>query len=125
MAANNDSPHSPPFYDHVPTNPRLGIEISLGLPENLPQQEITPSPVALDENNDNFLSLYYPVDVEALNDWATVTHFMKGSIGFVVQEPEVTDDFMQFLIILYGSNWPKKRSGLSDHDNGTVVCADY
>ena len=67
MAASNDSSEFPPLSDQVPNNTRLGIEIPLGLPEHLPQQEKAPSPVASDENNDDFLGLYYPVDVEALN----------------------------------------------------------
>ena len=91
-----------------PNNQRLGIEIPLGLPEHIPQQEMTPSPVAHDEDNDNFVGLYYRVDVEALDDWATVTSFMRGSIGYAVQEPEITDDFKQFLITMYGSNWEKR-----------------
>ena len=72
---------------------------------------MTLSPVAPEENNDNVLGLYYRVDVKPLNDWVTVTQFMKGSIGFVVQEPEVTYDFRQFLIIMYGSNWEKRVLG--------------
>ena len=111
MAANNDSPQCPSLNDPVPINPRLGIEIPLGLPEHMPQQEMTPSPVAPDEDNDNFLGLYYRVDIEALNDWATVTSFTKGSIRYVVREPEITDNFKQFLIIMYGSNWEKRVLG--------------
>ena len=57
MAANNNSHQSPHLNDHVPINPRLGIEILLSLPEHLPHQEKTPSPVAPGENNDNFLGL--------------------------------------------------------------------
>ena len=91
-----------------PKNQRLRIEIPLDLPEHMPQQEMTPSPVDPDEDNDNFLGLYYRVDVEALDEWATVTSFMRGSIGYVVQEPEITDDFKQFLITMYGSNWEKR-----------------
>ena len=108
MATNNDSLQSPPLNDQVPINPRLEIEVPLALPEHMPQQEITPSPVAPDEENDNFLGLYYRADVEALHDCATVTSFMKESIGFVVEEPETTDDFKQFLMIMYGSNWEKR-----------------
>ena len=93
MAANDDSPRSPPSNEQVPNNQRLGIEIPLGLPEHMPQQEMTPSPVAPDENNDKFLGLCYRVDVEALDEWATVTSFMRGSILYVVQKPEITDDF--------------------------------
>ena len=74
----------------------------------MPQQELTPSLVAPAEGNDNFLGLYYRVDVEALDEWATNTSFMRGSIGYVVQEPEITDDFKQFLITMYGSNWGKR-----------------
>ena len=71
-------------------------------------QEMTPSPVAPDEDHDNFLGLYYRVDVEALDEWATVTSFMRGSIEYVVEEPEITDDFKQFPIRMYGSNWEKR-----------------
>ena len=108
MAANNDSPRSLPLYEQVPNNPTLGIEIPLGLLEHMPQQEMTPSPVAADEGNDNFLELIYRVHVEALDEWATVTSFMRGSIEYFVQEPEITDDFKQFLMRMYGSNWEKR-----------------
>ena len=37
MAANNDSPRSPPLNEQVPNNQRLGNEIPLGLPEHMPQ----------------------------------------------------------------------------------------
>ena len=86
----------------------MGIEISLGLPEQVPQQVMTPSPVAPDEDYDNFLGLYYRVDVEALDEWATVTSFMRGNIGYVLQEPQITDDFKHFLIRVYGSYWEKR-----------------
>ena len=108
MAANNDTPRSPPLNQQAPNIPRLGIEIPSGLPEHMPQQEMTPSPVAPDEDQDNFLGLCYRVDVEALDEWATVTSFMRGSMGHVVQEPEITDDFKQFLIKMYGSSWEKR-----------------
>ena len=84
------------------------LKFFLGIPEHMPQQEMTPSLVAPDEVNDNFVGLYYRVDVEALDEWTTVTIFMRRSIGFVVQELEVTDDFQQLLIKMYGSNWEKK-----------------
>ena len=108
MAANNDSPRSPPLNEQVPNNQRLGIEIPLGLPEHMPQEEMTPSPVVPDEDHDHFLGLYYRVDVEALDEWGTVTSFMRGSIGYVVQEPEITAKIKQFLIIMEGSNWEKR-----------------
>ena len=84
MAANIDSPRSPPLNEQRPNNQRLGIEIPLSLPEHMPQQEMTASPVAPDKDHDNFRGLYYRVDVEALDEWATVTSFMRGSIGYVV-----------------------------------------
>ena len=108
MAANDDSPRSLPLNEQVPNNQRLGIEVPLGLPEHMPQQEMTPSPVAPDEDNDNFFGLFYRVDVEAFDEWATVTSFMRGSIGYVIQEPEITVDFKQFLITMYASNWEKR-----------------
>ena len=90
--------------EQLPNNPRLGIENPLGLPEHLPEQEMTPSAVAPNENDDKFLGIFYRVDVESKNDWATVTRFMRGSVGYVVREPDVTEDSKQFLIIMYGSN---------------------
>ena len=42
---------------------------------------MTLSPVAPDEDHDNFLGLYYRVDVETLDESATITSFMRGSIG--------------------------------------------
>ena len=108
MAANIDSPWSPPLKEQALNNPRLGIEIPLDLPEHMLQQEMTPSPVAPDEDHDNFLRLQYRVNLEALDEWATVTSFMRGRIRYVVQEPEITDDFKQFLIKMYGSNWEKR-----------------
>ena len=55
MAANNDTPRYPPLNEQVPNNKNLRIEIPVGLPEHMPQQEMTPSPVAPDEDTDNFL----------------------------------------------------------------------
>ena len=81
---NNDSPRSRPSIEQAPNIPSLRIGIPLGLTEHMPQQEMTPSPVALDEDNDIFLRLFHRVVVEALDEWATVTFFMRGTIGFVV-----------------------------------------
>ena len=43
------------------------------------KQEMTPSPVAPDEDNDKFLGLYYGVELEALDERATFTIFMRGN----------------------------------------------
>ena len=111
MAANNGSFQSPPLNDKVLINPRLGIEVPLGLPEHLLQQEMTPPTVALDENNDNF-GRFYRADVETLNDFrATITQLMKGSIEFDFQDSEGTDELKQFLIRMYGSNCEKRFLG--------------
>ena len=80
MVANNDAPRSAPLNEQVPNYPRLGTESRWDLPEHMPQQEMTPCLVAPDEDNDNFLGLHYRVNVEALDEWATVTFFMRGSI---------------------------------------------
>ena len=108
MPARNDSPRSPALCEQMPNNPRLGIEIPSSIPEHMPQQKITFSTVAPDEDYDNFLRLNYRIDVEALDEWATVTIFIRGSIRVVVQEPDVIDDFKQFLITMYDSNWDKR-----------------
>ena len=108
MAVIFDSPRSLRLNEQVPNITRLEIEVPLGLPEHMAQQEMTSSPVAPDEDKDKLLGLCFRVDVEALEEWATVTIFMEGNIVFVAQEPEITDVFKQVLIKMYGSNWAKK-----------------
>ena len=61
------------------------IEIPLGFSKHLPEQEMTHSPVAPNENDGNFSGLSHRVHVDSSNDWATVTQFMRGSVGYVVQ----------------------------------------
>ena len=58
MAVNSNSPQSLPLKDQVPINPRLRNDFASGLPEHMPHQEMTPSLVAPDEDNDKFLGLY-------------------------------------------------------------------
>ena len=77
--ANRNSPQSAPLWEQVPKNPILGNEIPLGLQEHVPEQEMTPSAVAPDENNGNFLDLYHCFDVEAFKDWTTVTGLWRGA----------------------------------------------
>ena len=66
--ANRNSAQSPPMRDQVPNNPRLRFQVPLGLPELLPEQEMTPSLMAPNENSDIFLGLIYCVDVQSLNN---------------------------------------------------------
>ena len=97
--ANRNSPQFSPLQEQVLQQLRIVMETPLD--NNLPQPEMTPSPATLGLS----LGLYYRVDVEALNDWATVTLFMRGSFGFVVQEPDVTDNFRHFLSIMQAHSW--------------------
>ena len=87
--ANRNSPQSPPLQDQVPNQMRIGIEV---LPDpDMPEPELTPWPG--DDGSDNFLGLFYLMDVEALEEWAKVTNFMMGVLGFSVDEPEFTANF--------------------------------
>ena len=47
---------------------------------------------------------FYRIDIEAVEDWAKVTNFTMGSLGFFIEEPETTTDFRDFLLIMYGKN---------------------
>ena len=58
---------------------RIGIEIPLN--PDMPEAELTPSPVAGDDESDISLGLFQRVEIEALQKWAKVTKFMMG--GFV------------------------------------------
>ena len=64
--------------EQVPNNPGLGTEIPLDFLERIPEQDVAPLLVAPNENNDNFLGLFHRVDVDSLNNWATVNPFMRG-----------------------------------------------
>ena len=70
--ANRNSPQPPPRQHRVPNQMRIGIEIPR-VPD-MPEPELTPSPVAGDDGSDNFLGPFYRVDLEALEDWAKVTN---------------------------------------------------
>ena len=104
--ANRNSPQSPPLQDQVPNQMRMGIEILLD--PDMPEPELTPSPVAGDHGSDNFSGLFYRVDVEALEEWANVTNFMMGGLGFSVEEPEITSNFCDFIRNMYGKNWARR-----------------
>ena len=104
--ANRHSPQSPPLQDQVPNQTRFGIEIPL-YPDMI-EPELTPSPVAGDDGPDNFLGLFYRVDVEALEEWAQVTNFLMGGLGFSVEEQESTTNYRDFLLIMYENNWEKQ-----------------
>ena len=104
--ANRNSPQSPPLLDQVPNQIRMGIEIPLN--PDMPEPELTPSPVAGDDGSENFLGLFYRVDVEALEEWANLTNFLMGGLGFSVEEPEITSNFRNFLLMMYENNWEKR-----------------
>ena len=74
----------------------------------MPGPDMTPSPLAPDENNNNFFGLCYRADFDAIYDCSTVTRMMRGIIGYVVQEPEITDEFRQFFIIMHCSKMEKR-----------------
>ena len=85
---------------------RIGIEIPLD--PDMPELQLTPSPVAGHDGFDNFLGLFHRVDVEALEEWANVTNNMMGGLGFSVEEPEITSNFRDFFLIMYGNNGQKR-----------------
>ena len=108
MAANNESLQSPPLNGQMSNNLRLEIEIPLSLTEHMPQQETTPSPVADDDGSENFLGLFYRVDVEAPEERAKVTNFKMGRVGFSVEDPENATNFRGLLLIMYGNVWKRR-----------------
>ena len=104
--ANRNLPQSPPLQDQSPNHIRIGIEFP---PDpGVPEPELTFSPVAGVDRSDNFLGLFHRVDVEAPEEWANVTIFMMGGPEIAVEEPEVTSNFRDFHLILYGKIWEKR-----------------
>ena len=94
--ANRNSPQFPSLQDQVPNQMRIGIEIPFDA--DMPEPELTPSPVTGDDGSDNLLGLLCRVDVEALEEWAKVTIFMMA--GFYVEEPDITTNFLDSLLIM-------------------------
>ena len=90
--ANRNSPQSPPLQDQVPNQMRIAIEIPLD--PDMPELELTPSPVAGDDGSDNFLGPFNCVDVKALEEWAKVTNFMMGVLVSQLKSPELPQTFM-------------------------------
>ena len=74
----------------------------------MPELELTLSPVTGNDGSDNFLGLFYRVVVEALEEWANVTKFLMGGLGFSVEKPEITSNFRDFLLTMYGNNSEKR-----------------
>ena len=74
----------------------------------MPEPALTPSPVAGDDGTDNFLGLFYRVGLEAPEERANVTNLMMGGLGFSVQEPEITLNFRDFILIRHGNRWEKR-----------------
>ena len=77
--ANRNSPQSPPLQDQVPNQKSIGAEIPLD--SDMPEPEPIHSAVAWDDESDNFLGLFYRLDVEALEERANITNFMVGGLG--------------------------------------------
>ena len=48
------------------------------------------------------------MDADALEEWANVTNFMIGGLGFSVEEPEITSKFRDFFLFMYGTYWEKQ-----------------
>ena len=55
--------------------------------------------------NKKFLGIYYWVDAEAFKDYP----IYAGTIGFEVEEPDLTDNIKQFLTTMYRQNWDKRK----------------
>ena len=79
--ANRNSPQSPPLPDQVPNQMRIRIEIPLD--PDMPEPELTHSLVPGDDGSNNFLGLFYRVDIEALEKWAKVINFYDGRSCFL------------------------------------------
>ena len=74
----------------------------------LQEPGMAPPPLAPDEKDDNSFGLNYRVDVIVMNIWTDEILNMKGSVGYLVLEPDIADDFGQFSEILYGANGEKR-----------------
>ena len=59
----------------------MGIGVEIPLDPDIPEPELTHSPIAGDHGSDNILGLFCLKDVEALEEWAKVTNFIMGVLG--------------------------------------------
>ena len=82
--ANANSPQSPVLQVQVPNQMRIGIENPVD--REMPEPEPTPSAVAGEDVSENFLGFFYRVNLEAPEEWANVTNFTMGGLGFSAEE---------------------------------------
>ena len=104
--ANRNSPQCPPLQDQVPNQMRMGIENPRD--PDMPESELTPSPVAGQDGSDIIIGLSHRVDVEAPEELANGTNFMMGGHQVSVEKPEITTIFRDLLLIIYGNNCEKR-----------------
>ena len=104
--ANRNSPQSPPLQDQVPNQMKIGVKVPLD--PDMTELELVPSPVAGDDGSQNFLKFFYQVDAEALEELAKVTNFMMDGIGFSVEEPEITSNFLYIHLIVHKNKRAKR-----------------
>ena len=107
--ANRNSPQSSTLQHQVPNKMRIGIEIPR-YPDT-PKPELTRSPLVGDEGPENFLGLFYRVDEETLEEWANIAKFMLGGLVVSVEEPDITTNFRDFPLKMFGNIWEKRIFG--------------
>ena len=111
--ANRNSPQSPPLQNQVPNQMRIGIETTVD--PDMPEHELTLSPVAGDHESDNFWALFTDWTWRFLKSGLTnymmgsiVTNYMMGGLGLSVEEPEKTSKFHEIPLIIYRKNFEKQ-----------------
>ena len=70
----------------------------------MPEPELTPSTVAGDDGSYSFLLQFLPHGCRGSGRVAKVTNFTMGSLGFSIAAPEITTNFRDFPLIMYGQN---------------------
>ena len=101
----------------------INVEINLEEPPEAPEvgppAPVPPLPVPIPVDNvafvwelpddgTNFMNFYTRADVLELKEWANTTRQRRNEEGYVVEEPILPQNFLEFLVEYHGTQWEAK-----------------
>ena len=101
----------------------INVEINLEEPPEAPEVgppapvPPLPAPIPVDnvafvwellDDGTNFMNFYTRADVLELKEWAITTRQRRNEEGYVVEEPMLPQNFVEFLVEYHGTQWEVK-----------------
>ena len=92
--------------DEPPEDPEAGPPSPVPPPPIL-EQELVPGWELPDDGN-NFPNFYTRTDVMDLKNWAQETRNRVNEVGYVVEDPAISQNFTAYLLEHHGPQWEAK-----------------